>query len=155
MYLNLIRLILNLADYSSNTILVPKIQELPSLSLIKCVLNLNNMDYLKKISMANFNCQKSLIKEINQELFKRFYKPLYIPIIGLLCCFLIIVPKNNFTYKRNRKIVFFVTFLIIVLSEGSLRYSTLSYLNTIFYLTLPWVIFLFIYFIFNNRLKNV
>ena len=145
----------NLADYSSNTILVPKIQELPSLSLIKCVLNLNNMDYLKKISMANFNCQKSLIKEINQELFKRFYKPLYIPIIGLLCCFLIIVPKNNFTYKRNRKIVFFVTFLIIVLSEGSLRYSTLSYLNTIFYLTLPWVIFLFIYFIFNNRLKNV
>ncbi len=145
----------NLADYSSNTILVPKIQELPSLSLMKCVLDLNDIDYLKKINMANFNCQKSLIKEINQELFKRFYKPLYIPIIALLCCFLIIVPKNNFTYQRNRKIIFLITFLMIVLSEASLRYSTLSNFNTIFYLTLPWIIFVFIFFILNNRLKNV
>ena len=105
--------------------------------------------------MANFNCQKSLIKEINQELFKRFYKPLYIPIIGLLCCFLIIVPKNNYNYKKNRKIVFLVTFLMIVLSEASLRYSTLSNFNTIFYLLLPWLIFIFIYFVLNIRLKNV
>ena len=82
----------NLADYSSNSIMVPKIQERSSPDLINCVLI-----FLKKRipqEEESVSCNKTSKNEINQELIKRFYKPIYIPIIGLLCCFLIIVPKK-------------------------------------------------------------
>ena len=145
----------NLADYSTNTILVPKVQEQPSFSLIKCVILLNDINFFKEIKIKNLNCQKSFMKDAYQELFKRFYKPLYIPIIGLLCCFLIIIPKNNFNYQKNKKIIFLITFLLLIVSEASLRYSTQSNFSTALYLFLPWLIFILIFFIFNNRLKNV
>ena len=143
----------NLADFSSNTILTPKIQELPSHVLLSC-----NFKFFAKIfntKNIQFLCRDSIKDEINQELFKRFYKPLYIPIITIMCCFLIIVPKNNIFFKRNQKLTFVITFLIIVLSEASLRYSTTSYLNTLLYLLMPWLIFTIIYSIFYKRVKNV
>ena len=36
----------------------------------------------------------SIKKEIDQELLKRIYKPLFIPIIAIMCCYLIIFPKK-------------------------------------------------------------
>jgi len=141
----------NLADYSSNTILSPKIQEMPSTLLLSC--KIKYFVNLRENKQYNFKCQKDLINDVNQELLKRFYKPLYIPIITLICCFLIIFPKNNVFYKRNQKIIFFITFMLIVLSEASLRYSTISNLTTLIYLTTPWIIFIFSYLIFYRRIK--
>tara|TARA_B100000575_G_C23116966_1_gene645819 strand:- start:1072 stop:2187 length:1116 start_codon:yes stop_codon:yes gene_type:complete len=143
----------NLADYSSNTILVAKIQEMPSIKLLKCSFEFSN--YNDFDSRYNFRCDNSIKNEIKEELFKRFYKPLYIPVIAVMCCFLVIFPKNNIQYKKNRKITFITTFLIIVLSEASLRYSTTSNFTTIIYLALPWLSFMIIYLIFYNRTKNV
>ena len=143
----------NLADYSSNTIIVAKIQEIPSLLLLKC--RFNYINKIVDIKKYNFNCNDPLKKEIEQELFKRFYKPLYIPLIALMSCFLVIVPKNNTSYKRNRKIIFFITFLIIVFSEASLRYSSISNLSTFLYIIIPWVLFILIYLIFYKQTKNV
>ena len=142
----------NLADYSSNTILVAKIQEIPSIVLLNCRFNYKNK--ISDIKKYNFNCENSIKNEIGQELFKRFYKPLYIPLIALMSCFLVIVPKNNNHYKRNRKIIFFITFLIIVFSEASLRYSSISDLSTFFYIIIPWILFLLIYFIFYKQTQN-
>ena len=141
----------NLADYNTNTILSPKIQEMPSTLLLSCKFKkfFNYKDNIK----YNFSCSENLMNDVNQELFKRFYKPLYIPIITLLCCFLIIVPKNHISYKKNQKIVFLITFLLIILSEASLRYSTISNLTTLIYLIIPWLIFVLIYLIFYNRIK--
>ena len=144
---------LNLADYSTNTILVAKVQEMPSLLLFDCRLN-----FLDKIIVSkkyNFDCTTSKQKEIDQELLKRFYKPLYIPIIAIVCCFLIVFPKNNILYKRNRKIVFLIAFLVIVFSEATLRYAATSNISTLFYLIVPWIIFIFAYFVFYRRVKYV
>ena len=143
----------NLADYGSNTILSLKIQEMPSTLLLSCMIKKfsNKKDNIK----YNFECKKDLMNDINQELFKRFYKPLYIPILTLMCCFLIVVPKNHISYKRNQKIIFSITFLILILSEASLRYSTISNLTTIIYLIIPWFIFISSYLIFYNRIKYV
>ena len=85
--------------------------------------------------------------EINQEIFKRFFKPFFIPIIAILSCFLIITPKSNYKYERNKKIIFLVTFFTLIISEGSLRYSTTSFLATTLYLTITINIFF-------NRLFN-
>ena len=142
----------NLADYSSNSILVPKIQERSSFNLINCLLI-----FKKKITKSKSDqlCDESLSKEINQELFKRFYKPLYIPLIALLCCFLLLIPKNNFLYSRNKKIIFLITFFIIIFSEASLRYSSISLVSTYIYFILPWISFSLIYFFFYKKAKNV
>ena len=142
----------NLAEYSTNTILVPKIQEIPSKDLLGCTLKVFQNDISRKIN--SFNCTKSIVKEVKQELFKRFYKPLFIPIIAIMSCFLIIIPKNNIKYNKTKRLVFLSTFFIIILSEATLRYSTVSNFSTLTYLLIPWFGFLIIYTIFYNKTKN-
>ena len=144
---------INLSDYSTSTILVPKIQELTSKDLFNCTLSIINKE--KQERNSNFLCEDSLFNEINQELFKRFYKPLFIPIIAILCSFLIIYPKNNINYKKNRRLIFLITFFTLVISEASLRYSTSSNFATTVYLVVPWIIFTLVYIIFYKRLQNV
>jgi len=143
----------NLSDFSSNTILVPKIQEQPSIVLLRCFFphfNQYNLNYF-----VLTKCEKSIEKEIKQELLKRFYKPLYIPVISALSCFLIVLSKNNVGYKKNKFIVIFFCFLFLILSEGSLRYSTSSNYATYVYLLLPIISFIFIYSHLKKRLKYV
>ena len=48
--------------------------------------------------IESFNCDKTLL-EVKQELLKRLYKPIYIPIIGMLTCFLIITSSNKINYN--------------------------------------------------------
>ena len=142
----------NLAEYSSNTILVPKIQEISSKELFYCSYKIfkNELNQLK-----DKRCEKKIIREINQEILKRFYKPLYIPIIGILCCFLFIISKNSISYNKNRRTIFLITFFILIFSEASLRYSTISTIATFSYLIIPWLMFILIYYLFYKRTKNV
>lgn len=143
----------NLAEYSTSSILSPKIQELPSKELISCSYKIIGNKFIEKQDL--FLCEKNILNDILQELFKRFYKPLYLPIIAIMCCFLVIIPKNNLNYEKNKKIVFLSTFLILIISETSLRYSTVSNLATLLYLLIPWISFFFIYLFFYLRVKNV
>ena len=144
---------LNLADYSTNTIIEPKIQERKSSVLIRCSLKKLGSNLFDE--NRRFLCEERLFSEVNQELLKRFYKPLFIPVIALLCCFLIIMPKNNISYEKYKRYIFIVTFFILILSEASLRYSTISKLTSIIYLSIPWVGFILVYSILYNRTRNV
>ena len=82
----------DLSKFSSKTITVPKIQELPSLKIIKCSFNLmTNNSYQDKM----FDCNIKKLKNLNNELYKRFIKPIYIPLLTLICCFLIIFLKSR------------------------------------------------------------
>jgi len=139
----------NLADFSTNTITEPKVQELGSLSLLSCFF------FSKDKNINKFKCEDSILKEMKQELLKRLYKPLYIPIISILCCFLIIASKSSTSYEKNKKIIFALTFILLVLSETSLRYSASSNLSMIIYLIGPWVMFVAAYTLFYRRVKNV
>ena len=142
---------INLSEYSSNTILVPKVQETSTLKLLKCSVFKNYFNYENIFS----NCNQSINKEVNQEVFKRLYKPIYIPIIAIICCFLIILPKNNIGYNFQSKLTFLFGFLILLLSETTLRYSATSFNSTIIYLITPWLLFLIIYSVFIIKSKNV
>ena len=144
----------NLSDFTSGTILVPKIQELSSQKLFNCYfaikkeinINFNNNDFL---------CEKNIKKNIQQELLKRFYKPLYIPVISLLSCFLIVLSKSNINYKKNKYRTASLIFLTLIISEGSLRYSTSSNITTTVYLLLPIILFILIYYFLKKRLRHV
>ena len=93
--------------------------------------------------------------DIKQELLKRFYKPIYIPIITIFCSFLIIYSKNKIQYNRNKNFIFVLTFFLLIFSEASLRYSISSDISLITYLLIPWVMFFSAYLIFHRMAKNV
>ena len=139
----------NLNNLTSNTITVPKIQEIKSINLLACFFD------FKSKEMQNFKCKDEVSNEMKQELLKRFYKPVFIPVITIFCCFLIIYSKNKSNYKKNSRLVFFLTFSLLVISEASLRYSVSSNFNFILYLLLPWIIFLLSYLILFRKVKNV
>ena len=139
----------NLKTFGTNTIVVPKIQEISSLGLLSC--------FYEKIEVekfSSFNCSKTIL-EVKQELLKRLYKPIYIPIIAILTCFLIITSSNKINYKKTRNIIFITTFIVLVISEASLRYSVSSDFLFFTYLIFPLFIFIFSYFIFKRIIKNV
>ena len=135
----------DLSNYTTNTILTPKIQEIESTQLLSCYsslfrqLSINQENY-------NFSCEKSLLKEIKQELLKRFYKPFYIPVVALISCFLILIPKNNIRYNKSKNITFLLGFFVLVISESMLRYSTSSSSFFLFYLMTPFLILTSTYF---------
>ena len=139
----------NLKTFDTNTIIVPKIQEISSLGLLGCFFK-----NIKSEKFDSFNCVKTL-SEVKQELLKRLYKPIYIPIIAILTCFLIITSSNKINYKRIRNLVFITTFIILVISEASLRYSVSTEFLFYSYLVFPWLIFISSYLIFFKMIKNV
>ena len=92
-----------------------------------------------------FLCDFQSLKNINQEIYKRFIKPIYFPILTLICCFLLTFSKveNNFSIKTIK--VFLYMFLILVLSEISMRYLESSKLLFILVMLLPVITYFLVY----------
>ena len=132
----------NLSKFSSKTIKVAKIQELPSSKIIKCSISLL---YDKIYIDEMFRCEKERLKNLNQELYKRFIKPFYIPLLTLISCFILTFSKvqNNFTIKSIK--VFLYVFFILIISEAVMRYADESKLQLISIMLLPIIIYFFIY----------
>tara|TARA_Y100001970_G_C14248979_1_gene870386 strand:- start:3789 stop:4904 length:1116 start_codon:yes stop_codon:yes gene_type:complete len=143
----------SLSEFSSSTILVPKIQEVSSRDLFECSIRL--FQTTKPSRFEYFNCNENIKDTINQELLKRFYKPLFLPVIAITCCFLIIIPRNSIKYLKNRKSVFIFSFLLLLVSETSLRYATKSDLTLLVYLFIPWIFFFIAYAYFLKKVRNV
>lgn len=139
----------NLNNLISNTIVVPKIQELSSQVLINCFFS------LPFENLSSFNCDKKVQNDIVRELLKRFIKPLYIPLIALICCFTIILSKNFRDYTKINLIIFFLIFALLVISEALLRVSSREHIHFFIYLSIPIIIFIMSYIIFFKRAKYV
>ncbi len=132
----------NLSKFESRTIKIAKMQELPSRKIIECSISLmKGISYREKMFLCDFNSSKN----INQEIYKRFVKPIYFPVLTLMCCFLLTFSKieNNFSFKTIK--VFLYLFLILVLSEVLMRYIHSSQLLFFLVIILPIVIYFLIY----------
>ena len=139
--------ILNFSDLTTKSITEPKIQETSTLRIFNCLRNKNvtfthNCDRKKKTLMDN-----------KIELNKRFGMPIYIPLISLICTFLLASRKDKKTYSYNKYIYFFVCFLILVLSEILVRYSGLSWNHTAIYYLLPMCLLPLFYFSLIRKFK--
>ena len=134
----------NLTKYASKSTTYPKIQGTSSKALYQCLLFYFKLD-LKKFEHKYLNCSEASIKPISQEFLKRFYKPLYIPLIGLVGSLLLIRSKESQGYSRFKLFLFLITFLIIVLSEILLRYSSESLVGLLFFIIFPLLAFSLIY----------
>jgi lipopolysaccharide export system permease protein len=147
----------NLGGFTSKTISHQKIQEVSSYDLFNCIYN-DYKNTVEKFEAEYLRCEKKTLNEIKQEFLKRFYKPIYLPLIGLICCLLILISKENKNYTKFKFYLFLLLFFIILISEVSLRYSTNNNLGLLLFILFP--IFLFftiygtLYFKLNYKVKE-
>jgi lipopolysaccharide export system permease protein len=122
--------------YQSNLTTYPKLQERPFLWL------LNEFKKNKK--------QKSVLFEIH----KRIFKPLFIPIIALLCCFILYGNNEKFNLIKLRFLIFTLTVLFIIFLEILLNLSTSSAFFQYFLYSFPTCVGILIYFFLHKFIQN-
>jgi len=130
---------INLENLSTDTIKVPKLQETPTYDLLECVLQSYQKDIL--------NCKKSAEKEIKTILNRRFVLPFYIPIISLICSFLIIRVEEKKNYFLNKYTIFSLSFFILLYAELIVRYTGISKIINILFIISPLILIPIIYFL--------
>jgi lipopolysaccharide export system permease protein len=143
----------NLNRFKSNTTTYPKLQEAPSNELLNCIY-FNKILKIDEFRLPNLNCVNERVPDIKQEINKRFFKPLFIPLLALMSCFLIILSKENIKYNRYKFTIFISCFLLIILSEISLRYTLIDNGTKIFVIT-PLIFFLLSYVYLFKSVKKL
>ena len=139
---------LSLGNLSTRTIKQPKIQETSSVSLLKCIFNLNK-------NLIINNCSKDYKNESIQTISRRFGSPLYIPLVTIISSFLLIYKKNK-TYSFAKKyLLFILSFIMLIFSEIFLKYTSLSTVIATSYFALPLsMAFLFYLYLLRKILKE-
>ena len=126
----------NLTQYGSKSTTYPKIQELTNRLLIKC-LNYNKQDKLNQFKSEILTCNKDIITNIKEELFKRFYKPIYLLLLSSIACLILFISKENKKFTLYKYIIFFIGIVAIIISEISLRYSSYNIFGQYFFIAFP------------------
>ena len=152
---NFLRTEFDLSNYMTQSITHPKIQELSTYFLFKC----NYSFYFDKIKErffkyknVNILCNQEFVREINQELFERLIKPIYLFLITIIVCFLLTKYKETHKYKTHKSIIFTLGFIIIIFSEMSVNYAGKNLTNTATFYIMPLVLGLIAYVILRNKL---
>ena len=143
----------NLSKYTSKTTKYPKIQEASSSDLFRCL----KYDFQKKRNLFKaeyLRCEQRMIPNIKEEFLKRVYKPVYIPLLALLCGMLIIKSKGSINFNKYKFALFLLIFFIIIISEISLRYISENNSGLIFFILFPIFCFFSIYFILKNKFTH-
>ena len=124
---------------------MPKLQEQNSMTLIKCLMLPSNDEAII--------CPEKAKREIITVLNRRFVLPFYIPIVALICSFLLIKSKNkNIFFNKNS--IFIFSFIILIYSELIIRYTGISKLISLLFLISPFVLIPFIYFLLIFKLSK-
>ena len=143
----------NLNKFDSKSTSFPKIQELTSNLLIQCMY-FDFKNEKNKLVSRLLNCDNASIKNVQQEIFKRFYKPIYFPLLALISCLLIFKSKESVKYNYYRIYLFLTIFSVLVVSEISLRYAAYNALGMYFFILFPIFIFFTIYISLILKLKD-
>jgi lipopolysaccharide export system permease protein len=129
---------LSIANFNNRTITQAKIQETSSFNLIKCI-------FYKNTDELSLNCPSANKQNVIETLSRRIGMPLYIPLISVICSFLLIYKeekKNNFLKKYA---VFISAFIILILAEILLKFSGFSLTNFTLYFISPLVLLMILY----------
>ena len=123
-------------------------------TLIKCLLNIN---YNKKfeIDRKRFLCNDEALLIVNQELLKRFYLPLFFPLVCLVALMLILRSNLQKTFTRYKIFVFIIGFFIIFISEISINYAGKNLTVNYLFFLIPVFLYCLLFSIFfkeNNKI---
>ena len=136
----------NIDGLSTKSISDPKVQETSTIDILLCVSNK---------SVKTHNCQNNRKSFINNiiEVNKRLGMPIYIPLIALVCSFLLSSRKDKKIYVYNKYIYFIISFFILVLAEMIVRYSGKSLVHTGVYYLAPLILMILFYFTLIKKFK--
>ena len=144
---------INLNQYSTKTTTHPKIQEIKSSEIFSCIIKLKK-NITSKSKSENLICDKSNLKNLTQELYKRVILPFYVPLIAIIATFICIKSNNNFAYKRYKIQTFLVGVLFVIISQLSINLFNLITLDGLIIAFLPLAVSLLGYIYFLNRIKK-
>ena len=139
-----------LRNLKANTITQQKNQEMKTTDVISCIIFIYELK-LKIISKEineTINCAKNNRINMLKELYKRLIVPFYIPILMLIPYFLILSSKERKNYSKLKTLTFLAGVIIIVLSEGIIRFLSVELLDNLFIFMAPLILFIFLYSIF-------
>ena len=143
----------SLSNIETNTTTYKKTQELSSFKLIQCI------EGFYKHKKTEFdlknkyieNCSLKNIDNIFKEFYKRYFIPLYIPILSLIPFLLITSSKENIKFNRLRLCTFLLGLIIVVFSETTIRLITNVTVQNIGLIIVPLIIlFIFYFYLFYN-----
>ena len=144
---------IDLSQYQTKTTIAPKIQEIKSSVIIRCLsLLLKDKNINNKV--GNLTCNNSFYKKLIQELYKRIILPLYIPLLFIIASFLILKSKNNLNYKFFKIKVFLMGILFVIFSQISVNLVSKSNFISLTMVIIPPILILFSYIIFLIETKS-
>ena len=133
---------IDLSDLVTTTIKLPKLQEISTISLLDCFL-----DKRKKTKV----CENDSNKEIIPILIRRLILPFYIPVIALICSFLLLKREK---FYLNKIFIFTLSFFILLLTELIIRYTGLSEILRWSYILSPFLMISLIYFLLQYKFSS-
>ena len=139
-----------LRNLKANTITQQKNQEMSTYDVISCIIFIYNLK-IKTISNQNneiINCTESNRINMIKELYKRLIIPFYIPILMIVPYLLILSSKEKKNYSRLKIVTFLIGIIIIIFSEGIIRFVSKELIDNLIIFIAPLIIFLFFYFMF-------
>ena len=116
-----------------------------SKNLIRCVKNLKNFNSNKENKVFFIGCSNEITSSIIEEFLKRFFSPIFIVLIALSSSLILLKNKDQDRYKLNSFMIFCLSVFIIIISEISLRYSSVNIERMILYTFFPILFFMVIY----------
>ena len=138
--------VLNLSGISTKGIREAKMQETPTVQILRCL-------FQSDVMRHNCDGSKKSLMDTKIEINKRLGMPLYILLIALISCFLLTSEKDTKIFYFNKYIYFFIGFLILALAEMIVRYSGISWNYTLIYYLVPVIMCPLIYFALISTFK--
>ena len=139
---------IDLNNLETNTTTQPKLQETSSINLLKCIfIDKNEREKI-------LNCGDDSKNEIITVLNRRFILPFYIPVVALMCSFLLIKVKRKTNYFLNKYTIFILSFLILLYSELIIRYTGISKIVGMLFMFSPALFVPLIYILLIYNLKR-
>ena len=135
---------IDLKNLQTDTIKTPKLQETSTIKLANCMLGFSE----EKI------CEEGTKKEITTVLNRRLVLPFYMPIVSLLCSFLLIKTNSKKNYFLNKYSIFFLSFIILLYAELIIRYTGISKLIGTLFIISPLALIPIIYSILILKLSR-
>ena len=130
---------IDLKNLKTDTIKQPKLQETSTLNLLKCIM------FPKSSINIIVNCNDNTKQEIVTVLNRRIVLPFYIPIISLLCSFLLIKNQTRNKNNFNKYFVFIISFIVLLYAELIIRYTGISKVIGVLFIISPFLLMPIIY----------
>ena len=113
-----------------------KFQETSSINLVNCIIN---------PSAIIINCNENVNSEIITVLNRRFFLPFYLPVVALICSFLLIKAQSKKNYFLNKYSIFVLGFLVLIYSELIIRFTGISKVIATLFVISPFILIPIIY----------